>query len=82
MGSLTGSWEVLADPLEVLGRPFVILGGSLGVLLASLGGPGGSSGRSRGSLGRNHKESRTQKVLLECLGRALACPWGDFGRLG
>ena len=75
LGSLRGSWEVLGDPLGVLG-------GSLGVLLVSLGVPGGSSGGPRGSSGRSQKGLKTQKVLSECLGRALGGPWGDFGRLG
>ena len=54
----------------------------MGVLLASLGVPRGSSGGPRGSSGRGQKGLKTQKVLSECLGRALGGPWGDFGRLG
>ena len=82
LGSLSGSWEVLGDPLGVLGRLLGVLESpwwSLGVALGVLG---GSSGGPRGSLGRGQKEPKTQKVLSERLGGVLGGPWGDFDRLG
>ena len=85
LGSLSGSWEVLGDPLGVLGRLLGVLESpcwSLGFALGVPGVLGGSSGGSRGSLGRGQKEPKTQKVLSERLGGALGGPWADFDCLG
>ena len=85
LGSLSGSWEVLGDPLGVLGRLLGVLESpwwSLGVALGVPGGPWGVLRGSQGSLGRGQKEPKTQKVLSERLGGVLGGPWGDFDRLG
>ena len=79
LGSLSGSWEVLGDPLGVRERLLGVLESpwwSLGVGLevpGSLGGPRGS----QGVLGEGPKGTENTKGSLGASG---ACPGGPLGR--
>ena len=80
LGSLSGSWEVLRDPLGVLGRLLGVLESpwlSLGVALGVPGGPWGVLRGSQGVLGKGPKGTENTKGSLGASG---GCPGGPLGR--